>query len=124
MPDDSSTKDVPIITHLKTNDVDELAEISKGWDEEFVQLKKGLFDWYTTIIQIGNFQFIEVSYGSPVLLRGSAPSGTFTLGIPKVLVGENLYGGHLISQRQSIAATCNGHLDLRADKSFNIIDKI
>ena len=70
--------------------------------------------------QIGNFQFIEVSYGSPVLLRGSAPSGTFTLGIPKVLVGENLYGGNLISQRQSIAATCNGHLDLRADKSFNI----
>ena len=120
MQDDNSTKDVPLITHLKTNDVDEIVIFARGWDQEYTQLKKGPFDWYLTLIQIGNFQFYEVFCGSPLLLRGSTPSGTFTLGIPKVLVGENLYGGHLISQRQSIAANCDGHLDLRTDKLFHI----
>ena len=43
MTDDSSTKDVPIITHLRTKDVDELAEFVRGMfgESPSTTLKKG-----------------------------------------------------------------------------------
>ena len=63
MQDDRSTKDIPIITHLRTNDADELAEFTQGWDQEHIQLKKGTFEWETSIVQIDGFQFIEEFYG-------------------------------------------------------------
>ena len=96
MQDDRSSKNFPIVTQLKTNDADELLEFIRGWDQEYIQLKKGKFEWETCIIQIGDFQFSEEFYGAPVLFRGTAPSGSFAIGIPKACVGESLYGGNII----------------------------
>ncbi|MDJ0679912.1 MAG: helix-turn-helix domain-containing protein [Xenococcaceae cyanobacterium MO_167.B52] len=113
MTDYSSTKDVPIITNLRTNDVEELAEFVRGWNQEHIQLKKGAFEWKITIIQIGEFQFIEEFYGAPALLRGSTPPGTFTIAIPQIYESENLYGGNSLIPGCYITGNCDGYLDFR-----------
>lgn len=121
MKDDSSTKDVPIITNLRTNDVDELAEFFRGWNQEYIQLKKGIFEWETTIIQIGEFQFMEEFYGASALVRGSTPPETFTIAIPKIYESENLYGGNPLIPGCYITGNCNGYLDFRVGNQNRLL---
>ena len=123
MQRDRSSKDIPIITQLKTNDGDELMEFIRGWDQECIQLAKGKFEWETCIIKIGDFQFSEEFYGSPALFRGSTPSGTFGIAIPKVVLGETLYGGNIISKDYCVTGNCDRYLDLRcgAITSFFVV---
>ncbi len=92
MKDKQSTSNVPIITRLKTQDIDELAEWARGWEQEHTQLQKGAFEWESCIIEIDGFQFIEELYGSLILCRGKTPPETFALGIPQLHGGESLYG--------------------------------
>ena len=123
MPGDRSSKNIPLITQFKTNDADELLEFIRGWDQEGIQLKKGKFEWGTYIIQIGDFQFSEEFYGAPALFRGSTPPGTFGIGIPKVSLGETLYGGNIISKDCCITGNFDRYLDLRcgAKASFFLV---
>ena len=121
MKDDRSTNDVPIITHLRTNDADELAEFAQGWNQEYLQLKKGTFEWETRIIQIHGFQFIEEFYGAPALLRGSTPPETFAIGIPQVYGAESLYGGNIISEDCCLIGNFAGYLDLRSGNKTRLL---
>ena len=113
MTDDSSTKDVPIITNLRTNDLDALAQFVRGWNQEYIQLKKGTFEWKTTIIQIGDFQFTEEFYGAPALFKGSTPPETFGIAIPKIYESGNLYGGNPLIPGCYLTGNFNGYLDLK-----------
>ena len=127
MQDDRFKKDVPIITHLRANDIDELAEFAQGWDQEYLQLKKGRFEWSTIIIQIDGFQFIEEFYGAPALLRGNTPAETFAIAIPQVYGGESLYGGNIISEGCCLIGNFAGYLDLRSGNKarlFSIVAPI
>ena len=114
MRDERSKKYSLTITHLRTNDVDEVAEFAQGWDQEYLQLKKGRFEWQTRIIQIDGFQFMEEFCGAPALLRGSTPPETFAIGIPQVYGGESLYGGNIISEDCCLIGNFAGYLDLRS----------
>ncbi len=114
MRDERFKKYTPKITHLRTNDADEVAEFAQGWDQEYLQLKKGRFEWATRIIQIDGFQFMEEFYGAPALLRGSTPPETFAIGIPQVYGGESLYGGNIISEDCCLIGNFAGYLDLRS----------
>ena len=121
MPDDNSTKNVPIIAHLKTNDGDELAQFVRGWNQEHIQLTKGTFEWETCIIEIGGFQFSEEFYGAPALFRGSTPSETFSIGIPKRLLGESLYGGNIISKNCCIMGNFRQYLSLKTSNKASFL---
>ena len=121
MQDDRSSKNVPIITQLKTNDLDELAEFIRGWDQEYIQLKKGIFEWETCIIQIGDFQFSEEYYGVPALFRGNSPPETCGIAIPKVYEGKALYGGNVISKDCCIMGNFAGYLDLKSGNKTRLL---
>ena len=121
MQDDSSTKDVPIITQLKTNDADELAEFVRGWDQEHIQLTKGTFEWETCIIEIDGFQFSEEFYGAPALFRGSTPPETFSIGIPKLYLGEFLYGGNIVSKDCCLTGNFRQYLDLKTSNETSLL---
>ena len=123
MQDDRSSKNVSLVARLTTNDLDELLEFIRGWDQEYIKLKNGNFEWETCIVQIGDFQFSEEFYGAPVLFRGSTPPGTFGIAIPKVGFGETLYGGNIIGNDCCITGNFDRYLDLRcgAKTSFLIL---
>ena len=121
MKDNRSTNDVPIITHLRTKDADELAEFAQGWNQEYIQLKKGAFEWDTRIIQIDGFQFIEEFYGAPTLLRGNTPAETFAIGIPQVYGEESLYGGNNISENCCLIGNFAGYLDLKSGNQTRLL---
>ena len=118
MADSSNT--VPIIFRLKTRDVDELAEFASGWDQDFVQLKRGAFDMEINMIQIGDFQVIEQSVNGSVLGRGNSHSGTFSLAIPVFNKGETLCGGNILSEDCCFTGNYTGNLDVRTSNQFNV----
>ena len=113
MPDDLFINHVPIITHLKTPDCDELAELARGWDEEYIQLKKGVFEMELNLIQIGSFQFIEQFSKVPILYRGKTPQATFALAIPVLNPGKSLYGGNILQKDCCLLGSETGYLDLK-----------
>ncbi|MGK7893113.1 MAG: helix-turn-helix domain-containing protein [Xenococcus sp. (in: cyanobacteria)] len=121
MQDDPFAKDVPIITQLKTNDADELAEFVRGWDQEHIQLTKGTFEWETCIIEIDGFQFSEEFYGAPALLRGSSPPGTFVIGIPKRCLAKFLYGGNMTSKDCCLTGNFHQYLDLKVSNETGLL---
>ena len=121
MQDDRFTKDVPRISQLKTNDPDELAEFVRGWDQEHIQLTKGTFEWETCIIEIDGFQFSEEFYAAPALFRGSTPPETFSIGIPKLYLGEFLYGGNIISKDCCLTGNFRQYLDLKTSNETSLL---
>ena len=114
MQDDSFSRDIPIIAQLKTNDADELSEFLHGWNQDYIQLRKGNFGMEVTTIEIGSFQFIDQFSSVSILYRGSSPSATFALGIPAFNLGEILYGGNIVSENSCITGNFDGYLDVRA----------
>ena len=121
MKDKQSTSNVPIITRLKTQDIDELAEWARGWEQEHTQLQKGAFEWESCIIEIDGFQFIEELYGALILCRGKTPPETFVLGIPQLHGGESLYGGNTISENCCLEGNSDRYLDLRASQKTKLL---
>ncbi|MGK7893697.1 MAG: hypothetical protein AB4372_08745, partial [Xenococcus sp. (in: cyanobacteria)] len=123
MQENPFTKDVPIVTQLKTNDTDELAEFVPGWDQEHIQLTKGIFEWETCIIEIGGFQFSEEFYGAPALFRGSAPPETFVIGIPKRCLAEFefLYGGNIVTKDCCLTGNFRQYLDLKTSNETSLL---
>lgn len=118
MPNSQSENDSLITTRLKTNDCDELCEIMRGWDQEYIQLKKGRFEWEITFIQIGELQIFEESYEAPLLTRGLVSPGNFAIAIPEVVLGNNFNLG------QSIPHNCCLHgqeYDLKTDGHYKHI---
>ena len=112
MENNHSTKDVTI-THLKTYDADDLARFAQGWDQEYIQLKKGVFEMESKIIHIAGFQLIEQFSSVPILYRGKSPTKTFLLVIPILNQGETFYGGKCLSENCCFTGNFNGYLDLR-----------
>ena len=106
-----SSNIVPIISQLKTRDVDELAEFLPGWEQNYVQLKRGAFEMEINMIEIGDFQVIKQSVNGSILARGNSPSGTLTLAIPILNKGETLCGGKILSKDYCFAGNYNGYLD-------------
>ena len=104
-----------VITHLKTQDADELAEFAfaQGWDEEYIQLKKGKFEIEISFIQVGGYQFIERSCSSALLYRGRSPTKTFVIAIPTINIGKIIYGGNNLSENCCLTGNSAGFLDLR-----------
>ena len=121
MRGDRATKDVPIITRLKTHDADELAEFTRGWDEEYIQLKKGTFEMEICVIEIGAFQFIEQFSGVPILYRGKSPTATFVLAIPVLNIGETLYGGNILNENHCMTGNFAGYLDVRTSNQNRLL---
>ena len=123
MKDDRSTNDVPIITRLKTYDADELAGFAsaQGWNEKYIQLKKGVFGMEMNIVEIGDFQFIEQFSSVPILYRGSSPTATFALTIAVLNIGETLYGGNIVSEDCCLTGNFNGYLDLRTSNPNRLL---
>ena len=122
MPDDLLINLVPIITYFKASDCDELAEFFPGWDEEYIQLQKGVFEMELNLIQIGSFQFIEQFSKVPILYRGNTPQATFALAIPVLNRGKSLYGGNILQKDCCVIGSETGYLDLKtSDRSRLII---
>ena len=112
---------IPIIAHFKTSDCDELAELSPGWDEEYIQLKKGMFEMELNLIQIGSFQFIEQFSEVPILYRGNTPKATFALAIPVLNRGKSLYGGNILTEDCCVIGTETGYLDLTTSDRHRLL---
>lgn len=117
----ASSNIVPIISQLKTKDVDELAEFASGWDQDFVQLKRGTFEMEINIIQIGDFQFIEQSVNGSILIRGNSPAKTCVLAIPVLKKGETLHGGNIFSENCYLRGNHTGYLDTTIGDQLNVV---
>lgn len=111
----------PIISHLKTQDVDELAELASGWDQDFVQLKRGTFGFEINVIQIGDFQFIEQFTHGSILIRGQSPAKTLVLAIPVLNKGETLYGGNVVSENCYLRGNYSGYLDTKTSDQLKVV---
>ena len=98
MQDDRSTKDVPLITNLKTSDSDEMSAFIRGWDHEYVQLQRGKFPWKIDIIQIGEFQIFELAVGGRAFAKGLIPKDTCAVAVfPDSLPGDGSFLGREIT---------------------------
>ncbi len=116
-----SLSNIPaIISQLKTRDVDELAEFALDWDQDYVQLKRGVFDMEINMIKIGNFQVIEQCVNGSILARGNSPSETFALAIPVLNKGETVCGGNILSEDYCFTGNYTGNLDVRTSEQFNV----
>ncbi|MGK7923695.1 MAG: hypothetical protein AB4290_00325, partial [Spirulina sp.] len=71
------------IIRLKTSDVDELCEVMRGWNQEYIQLQRGRCEWEITFIQIGEFQIFDEYLEGNVLNRGNISSENFAVSIPQ-----------------------------------------
>ncbi len=111
---------VPIISQLKTKDVDELADFLPGWEQNYVQLKRGAFDMEINMIEIGDFQVIEQSVNGSIFAQGNSPSGTLSLAIPVLNKGETLCGGKILSKDCYFTGNYTGYLDVRTSNQFNV----
>ena len=96
MPNQESECNLPVTTRLKTSDSDELSEIMRGWEQEYIQLKRGKFEWEITFIQIGELQIFEECCEAPLLNRGRVSPGCFGIAIPERLFGNDVCLGHFI----------------------------
>ena len=96
--DTSATQNTPTILSLKTNDLDEMSEFIRGWDHEYVQLKRGKYSWKIDILQIGEFQIFEQVVGAKTLAKGLVPTGTCTVAVfPDSLPGAARFLGREVT---------------------------
>ncbi len=114
---------VPIITRLNTQDADELEDLAQehGWDEEYLQLKKGKFDMEICLIQVGDWQFIEQSCAAPILYRGSSPKKTLIISIPTLNREEIFCGGNTLKEGYSIIGNFAGYPDVRTNNQSRFL---
>ena len=78
---------IQVVDH-RFSSIDELAEVTAGWDLDWRQLDRGRLE--ATLLQVasGNATFERVGFNRRFAQRGSSPSGRLTVGLIEKAVGE------------------------------------
>ena len=111
-------QDSPLITRFKTSESNELPEIPSGWDQNYIQLKRGRFEWEITLIQLQQIQIFEAAYEGAILDRGGIQSGSCAIRIPQNLSDGGFSLGQAIPPN---ACLIGREYEYRSDISYRVI---
>ncbi len=109
---------LPTITRLATKDSEELAAMMRGWEQEYIYLKKEQFEWGTTLVQIGQLQIQEVYCSGAILDRGVIESDHCAIGIPQHPLGDQLNLGQTISHHSLLKGQ---EYEYKADQGYKLL---
>ena len=85
------------ISHLKSNDPDEISEILKDWNHEYIPLERSKYSWDIDLIEIDEFQIFEQSFGGITLAQGQLPPDTCGFAIPQIVSEGCLFVGQEVT---------------------------
>ena len=122
MTESSVNQDATIILNLETNDSDEMSEFIRGWDHEYVQLKRGKYSWEINILQIGELQIFELVVGAKTLAKGLVPTGTCVVAVfPDSLPGAARFLGREVTTDAIVTANYCQQYEFISGEQYKVI---
>lgn len=118
----SVDRSIPLISHFKTNDSDEMSQFIKGWDQEYIQLEKGQFSWEIDIIQIGKFQIYEESFGAKTYAKGLVPAETIVVAVfPQSLSCEGRFLGVELTPYSTVVGNYQQQYEFISGNQYKVL---
>ena len=71
----------PTFTHLQTDNFDDIATQTCGWNVQYNQLSRGLFHGDFRLLELPGMQLHYLSYDRVMHIQGHAPPGTIAFAV-------------------------------------------
>jgi len=104
---------------LRSQDLDELSQAVRFWDQEYQRLQPGTFTGELQQIHLGGVQMLRAAWSQALLARGQCPPGTIAFGVHLALEGQAIWRHHACDRRH-LLVNPDREVDLKATEGYEV----
>lgn len=108
-----------LVMSLTSQDIDELSQAVRFWDQMYQRLQPGPFTGELQQVHMGGVQLLRAAWSQTLMARGQCPPGTIAFGVHLDMRGRAIWRHHACDTRH-LLINPDREVDLKATDNYEI----